>query len=123
MTFLTLNATPQSRPGSGQPLNLTTLLADGALGSNSGVEFMNSGREVLYVQQGTAASTITVTIGATVEGQAVNSIQFSGVASDIVMIGPFNSDFDVQPGSLVQVTFGTPADVTGVALVSNVGAY
>jgi hypothetical protein len=123
MTFLTLNATPQAKPAAGAPLNLTALLAAGALGSNTGVEFTNSGREVLYVQCGTAASTIVVTIGSTVEGQPVTSLTLNGVTSDIVMIGPFNTDFDVQPGSLVEVTFGTPANVSGVALVANSGAY
>jgi hypothetical protein len=78
---------------------------------------------VLFVQLGTAASTIVVAIGSTVEGQPVTSITLTGVANDIMMIGPFNTDFDVQPGSLIDVTFGTPANVAGVALVANSGAY
>jgi hypothetical protein len=123
MTLLTLTATPQPRTGDDAPLNLTALLAAGSLGSNTGIQFQNSNREVLYVQQGTAATAVTVTIGTTVEGQAVQSKTYAGVASAIQMLGPFDTDFDVQPGDWVQVTFATPADVTGVALVANAGAY
>ena len=124
MTFLTLTPTVQARPGSASaPLNLTTLLAAGTLGSNTGVEWQNGNREVLYVQLGTASSTIVVAIGTTVEGQAVSSITYTGVANDIMMIGPFDTDFNVEPGNFIQVTFGTAANVAGVALVSNTGAF
>jgi hypothetical protein len=124
MTTMTLIATPQPRAGNGAtPLNLTTLLAAGGLGSNTAVEWVNSGREVLYIQQGTAKSDFTVSIGTTVEGQPVSSITYTGVAGAIQFIGPFNEDFEVQPGSLVVVTFATAANVTGVTLVANVGAF
>lgn len=123
MTLMTLTATPQARAGNGAtPLNLTTLLAAGSIGSNTGIVFTNSNREVLYVQQGTAASTIVVAIGTTVEGEPVASITYAGVASDIQMIGPFDTDIDEEPGNLIQVTFGTPANIVGVALVANSGA-
>lgn len=123
MTTLALTATPQPRPSSGVPLNLSTLLAAGGLGSNTSASFVNSNREVLYVEQGTAASNFTVSIGSTVEGQAVTSITYTGVAGDIQMVGPFNTDFDVQPGDEIVVTFATAANITGVALVANSGAY
>jgi hypothetical protein len=123
MTFMTLTATPQARAGNGNvPLNLTTMLAAGALGSNSGVEWVNGNREVLYIQQGTAKSDFTLSVGTTIEGQSVQSITYTGVANDIQFIGPFDSLFDVNPGDFIQVTFATPANVTGVALVSNSGA-
>ena len=122
MTTMTLTATPQAKPGpaSATPLNLTTLLA--SIGSNTGVVFKNSGREVLYVQQGTSTSTMVVAIGSTVEGQAVTSITYNGVASDIQMIGPFDSAFNDSNGN-VTVTFGTQANISGVALVSNLGSF
>lgn len=124
MTFMTLTATPQPRATEAStPLNLTSLLAAGGLGSNTGVEFTNSNREVLYVEQGTATSTVVVAIGTTVEGEPVTSITYAGVANDILMIGPFDTDIDTEPGNLIQVTFGTPANIAGVALVSNSGAY
>jgi hypothetical protein len=123
MTFLTLTATPQPQNGPNAPLNLTALLAEGSLGSNTGVEFTNSNREVLYVQQGETATNITVTIGTEVEGEPVQSKTYDGVASALQLLGPFNTDFDVQPGDQIEVTFTTAADITAVALVANVGAY
>lgn len=122
MTIMTLNAAQQAKPGpaSATPLNLTTLFT--SPGANTGVTFRNSGREVLYVQQGTATSTMAVTIGSTVEGQAVSSITYAGVASDIQMIGPFDSAFNDANG-MVTVNLGTPANVTGVALVANAGSF
>lgn len=122
MTLLTLNPTQQPKTGSGAPLNLSALLAAGTLGSNTGVSFSNTGHEVLYIQLGSSASTDIVAIGATVEGQAVTAINESPTVSAISMVGPFPSD-ENQPGGTIQVTFGTPGNVTGVALVANVGVY
>jgi hypothetical protein len=123
MTLMTLTATPQPRAGNGAtPVNLTTLLAAGSLGSNTGVQFQNSNREVLYIEQGTAVSNFTVAVGTTVEGQTVQSITYTGVASDIQFIGPFDTLFDVQPGDWIEVTFATAANIAGVALIANVGA-
>jgi hypothetical protein len=123
VTLLNLTPTSEAKPGqAAAPLDLTALLTAGVVGANTGVTFVNSGKETLYVQMGTAVSTIVVTIGSTVEGQGVSSITYSGlVASHIYEIGPFNSDFD-GAASVVTVTFGTPANVAGVALVSNAGA-
>jgi hypothetical protein len=121
--FLNLTPTQQPKTGATAPVNLTSLLAAGSLGSNGGVTFTNSGREVLYVQQGTAASTIVVAIGTTVEGEPVTSLTYAGVVSDIQVIGPFNEDEDFQPGDIIEITFGTPANITGVALLQNTGTY
>lgn len=121
-TFLQLTATPQPKPSSGTVLNLSALIAAGTLGSAAGVEFINDNKSVLYVEQGTAATNFTVAIGTTVEGEPVTGITYTGVASAIQRIGPFNSDFEVEPGAWIQVTFATPANVTGVALVDNSGA-
>ncbi|MGH3296090.1 MAG: hypothetical protein ACRDP7_30255 [Trebonia sp.] len=124
MTFLTLTPTSQVRAvGGATPLNVTALLAAGGLGSNTGVEFVNSGREALWIEQGTAPTNFTVAIGETVEGESVTGITYTGVASAIQEIGPFDEVEDVQPGDLIQVTFATPANITGVALIGNVGAY
>lgn len=120
MARLSMTATPQPKTGSSAPVNLTSLLAAGTLGSDTGVSFQNTGREVLYVQSGASATTANVQIGTTIEGQAVTAISLTLVASDIVMIGPFPAD-ENQPGGLIYVDFTTPADVTGVALVQNAG--
>lgn len=122
MSLMTLTATPQSRAtGDATPLDLTGMLT--GLGSNTGVEFTNSGRETLWIQQGTTPSSFTLAIGETVEGEPVTSITYPGIASAMQNIGPFDDVEDVQPGDLIQITFATPADVTGVALIANVGAY
>jgi hypothetical protein len=123
MTLMTLTATPQPRATeSSTPVDLTALLASGSLGSNTGVEFVNSNEEVLYIQQGTAATNFTVAIGATVEGEPVSSITYTGIASALQFIGPFDDVEDVEPGGLIQVTFTTAANISGVALISNSGA-
>jgi hypothetical protein len=122
VTLLTLTPTAQPKTGASAPLNLTALLAAGTLGSNTGVSFANSGKEVLYIQLGASASTDIVAVGATVEGQPVTAINESPTVSAISIVGPYDSDED-EPGGLIQVTFGTPANVTGVALVQNAGAY
>lgn len=120
MALLSLTATPQPKTGTNAPLNLTALLAAGVIGSNTGVSFSNTGKEVLYVQQSATPSTIVVTIGTTIEGQPVSSITLTGVASAIQMVGPFPAD-ENQPGGLINITITTPANVTGVALVQNAG--
>lgn len=120
MTRLSMTATQQPKTGASAPLNLTTLLAAGTLGSNTGVSFVNTGREVLYVQSGVAATTASVQIGTTIEGQPVTAFSLSLHASDIDIIGPYPAD-ENQPGGLIFVDFGTAADVTGVALVQNAG--
>lgn len=119
MARLSMTATKQTLPTS-TPLNLTTLLAAGTLGSNTGVSFQNTGREVLWIQSGASATTANVQIGTTVEGQPVTAITETLIASDIQAIGPFPVDFN-QAGGLVYVDFATPADVTGVALIQNAG--
>jgi hypothetical protein len=121
VTLLTL--TPTAQPRSGAAVNLTTLLAAGTLGANTGVSFSNTGREVLYVQQASSASTIIVAVGTLIEGEAVTSITIAGVASDIQFVGPFDTVEDQPGGNLIQVTFGTPANVSGVALIQNAGAF
>jgi len=121
MSLLTLNPTPQPKTGATAPLNITALLA--GIGSATGVSFTNSGREALYVQQAGSPSSIIVNIGTTVEGEPVTSQTFAGVASALQMVGPFNSDEDFQPGDVIEITFGTPANVTSVALVQNAGTY
>lgn len=119
MTLLTLTPTPQPRTGSSAPVNLTSLMAAGTLGSNTGVSFVNTGREVLFVNVAAGGSTCSIAIGTTIEGQAVASLTPTLTASAINVIGPFPSD-ENQPGGTMTITFGTPANVT-VALLQNSG--
>jgi hypothetical protein len=118
MSLLTLTPTQMPKTGSAAPLNLTTLIAAGTLGSNSGVTWQNTGREVLLVAVASGGSTCTIPIGTTVEGQAVNSLTPTLTASATQMLGPFASD--IAASGMITVNFGTAANVT-VALVQYVG--
>lgn len=119
MTLLSLTPTQQPRTGAAAPVNLTSLMAAGTLGANTGVSFTNTGKEVLYANVTSGGSTCSVAVGTTVEGQSVNPIPLTLSSSAINVIGPFPAD-ENQPGGTIQVTFGTPANVT-VALLQNAG--
>ena len=119
MAAETLTPTQFPKTGSGAPLNLTGLLA--TLSPSTAVTFANSGREVLFVLATTGGSTALVTIGTQIEGEPVTSITLNLTASATNVIGPFPADEDVQPGNLITVTFGTPANVTSVALLQFAG--
>lgn len=122
MARLSLTAVSQPKTGASAPLNITSLIAAGVLGANTGVSFVNTGREVLYVLSGVTATTANVNIGATIEGQAVAAIPLTLHASSTDVIGPFPTD-ENQPGGLIFVDFVAPANVTGVALLQNAGVY
>lgn len=116
MTLLTLS--PVTLQGDiPAPVDLTTTLSGSPLGSNTGVLFANSLRVVLAVSV-TASTTVTSDIGTTVQGQTVPGIQETLGSAGTWLIGPFPSQFDKQDGtSDVEVDFGTPASVSGVALL------
>ncbi len=120
MSLLTLTPTVLAA-GGGSPSNLTALLAAGALGSNTGVLFTNSGREILVVQTGSGGSTtVTSDIGTTVQGQTVPGVApgSAQAASTIQLYGPYPSQYDRQDGtSDIEVDFGTAANVEGVVLL------
>lgn len=119
MSLLTLTPTQLPKTGAAAPLNLTTLTAAGALGSNTGVTWSNSGREFLVVNVAAGGSTCSIAIGTTIEGQAVSPLTPTLTASAWNVIGPFPTD-EEGAGGMMTVTFGTPANVT-VALVQFVG--
>lgn len=89
--------------------NKTTIaLADG-------VSFVNTGTEMVYLEN-TSASDVTITIqtGKTVDGLAVTdrtiTLQETGTAGDIQLVGPFPIDYYNQgTGGLVYVDAGTDA--------------
>lgn len=119
MTLLSLTPAQFPKTGASAPVNLTSLLAAGTLGSNTGVTFSNTGHEVLFIQMGSSTSTCSIAIGTTIEGQAVAALTPTLTVSAVNVLGPFPSDENVS-GS-IQITFGTPANVTGVALLQFVG--
>lgn len=118
MSLLTLTPSQLPMTGAAAPLNLTTLAAAGTLGSNTGVTWSNTGREFLVVNVASGGSTCSIAIGTTIEGQPVAPLTPTLVSSAWNVIGPFPTDEEV--GGMIQVTFGTPANVT-VALVQFVG--
>jgi hypothetical protein len=119
MARLSLTPSPLPKTGASAPLNLTALIAAGTLGSNTGVTFANSGREFLVITVAAGGSTCTVDIGTTIEGQAVTAITPTLTASVTEVIGPFPAD-ENQQGAVMNVDFGTPANVT-VALLQFAG--
>lgn len=120
MSNLALTPSPFPKTGASAPLNLTSLLTAGTLGANTGVTWTNTGREILYVQLGASTSTCQILIGTTIEGQTVPALTPTLVTTAINVIGPFPSD-EQGPGGTMTVTFGTPANVTGVALLQFIG--
>lgn len=124
MTLLTL--TPANlNLGGASPFNQTAALAASPLGTNTGILFPNSGREVVVVQTGSGGSTtVTSDIGTQVEGQTPPGVAAPTQAlSTTLMYGPYQRDYDKQDGTYnVQIDFGTPANVTGVIVVRVPGA-
>jgi hypothetical protein len=115
MTLLALTATNLT-PGGLSPTNLSALLA--ALGSNTGVTFPNSGREILVVSLGTTATTPTSQIGTTVQGQPVTGESGGALTVSVIsVLGPYPSQFNKQDGTnTVEVDFSSQTNVS-VALV------
>ena len=113
-------------PGGATPTDLTAALTASPLGSNTGVTFPNTGREIVIVQtNATGASIQTSDIGTTVQGQTVPGIASpSQAASDISIYGPYPSQFDKQDGTDdVEIDFGTEADIAGVVVLRLPGVY
>lgn len=86
--------------------DLTTLVATT---TGNVLQFSNSGHELLVLQATAASQTATVSIGATVLGQPVQSfpartLPYSGSAGDIVLLGPFHSAVDTPGSTTVTVT-------------------
>lgn len=86
-----------------------------ALTGFTGLQFPNTGREVVEIINGATASNYTVNIGSTVGGHAVaadgpTACPVSNTAP--VRLGPFPSYYN-QPGTnLVQIDFSSVATVT-----------
>lgn len=119
MTLLTLTPSQLPRTGSAAPLNLTTAMSAGVIGSNAGVTWANTGKEFLVINVASGGSTASVVIGTTIEGQAVSPISMTLTPSAVNVIGPFPSD-EMLNGYMT-VNFGTPANISGIALVQYVG--
>lgn len=114
----TLTATPLVPDGAG--LDVTALLA--APGSTT-LTFNNTGQQLLAVSAAASAETVTVDIGALVEGQAVaNFTSVTLTSGHLSLFGPFHSVDDQSGSTNMQVTLSTTTNIT-VALISTVGVY
>lgn len=117
MTLATLTPTSLAI-GGGSPSDLTTILTGSPLGSNTGILFSNNLRSFVVVQA-TAATTVTSDIGTTIQGQAVPGVSGNISAAGIYFFGPYPSQYDRQDGTAdIEVDFGTPGSVSGVAVIT-----
>jgi hypothetical protein len=102
----------------------TTFTGLSLLGAgNSPIQWGNiPGLHLLFLQCTGSTSTVQVSIGTTVLGQAITPFaSFSPTVGDIVLVGPFHTVVETSSG-LVQVTLGTPANVKAL-LVQIPGVY
>lgn len=109
MTTQTLTPTQTGTDGTGVDLTSTFAAA-----TQTTLQFGNSGREVLFVNNGdSGAHTVTVDIGATVDGQAVTNFTAVSVpAGHIKMFGPFHSVLDQPGGTTMQVVLDATTSIT-----------
>lgn len=118
MASQTLTPTQFVADGAGQ--DITALLA---APTQTTLQFANTGREILFVAAASTSETVTVDVGALVDGQAVTN--FSAVTltnGHTVAFGPFHSVLDQSGTNTVQVVLSTTSSIT-VALLQTVGVY
>jgi hypothetical protein len=113
-----LTPTPFVTDGAG--LNITPLLATP---TGTTLQFSNTGREMLFVVPSASAETVTVDVGALVDGQAVtNFTAVTLTSTDIYCFGPYHSVLDLSGTNTIQVVLSTITAIT-VALLQTVGVY
>lgn len=118
MASQTLTATPAVPDGAG--LDITALLA---APTGTTLIFANTGREQLYVSAGAVSETVTVDVGALVDGQAVTNFPTVSLTNGhIVRFGEFHSVLDNTGTNQIQVTLSTITSIT-VALVQDAAVY
>jgi hypothetical protein len=118
MTTQTLTPTQFAVDGTG--LDITALL--GAPSATT-LLFANTGREILFVAAAASAETVTVDVGALVDGQTVTA--FSSVtltSGHTVSFGPFHSVLDQSGTNEIQVVLSTTTSIT-VALLQMTGVF
>jgi hypothetical protein len=118
MSYQLLTPTQDVPDGAG--LNITALLATPTATT---LLFANTGRERLYVAAGAGSETVTVDVGALVDGQTVSN--FSAVTmtnGDMYQFGEFHSVLDQSGTNQIQVVLSTITSIT-VALLQSVGVY
>jgi len=116
----TQTLTPTQDVPDGAGLNITTLLA---APTGTVLLFANTGRERLYIAPTAGAETVTVDIGALVDGETVTNFPaVTLTTTDIYQFGPFHSVLDNTGTNQVQVTLSTITAIT-VTLLQGVGVF
>jgi hypothetical protein len=118
MTTQILTPTQFATDGTG--LDITALLA---APTATTLLFANTGKEILFVAAGASSETVTVDVGALVDGQTVTN--FSAVtltSSHTVSFGPFHSVLDQSGTNQIQVVLSTTTSIT-VALLQMAGVF
>lgn len=87
------------------------------------IQFANTGREILFLVVASGSPTVTVNVGALVDGQTVTSFPaVTPTATHLYSFGPFHSVIDISGTNLVQVTLSTITGIT-LALAQTVGVF
>ena len=112
--------TPTQDVPDGAGINITTLLATPTATT---LLFANTGRERLYVSAGAVSETVTVDVGALVDGQTVTNFATVNLTNgDLYQFGEFHSVLDQAGTNQIQVVLSTITSIT-VALLQAVGVY
>lgn len=118
MTTQVLTPTQDVVDGAG--LNITALLATP---TGTTLLFANTGRERLYVSAGAVSETVTVDVGALVDGQTVSNFTTVDLTNgDLYQFGEFHSVLDQNGTNEIQVVLSTITSIS-VALVQGVGVF
>lgn len=99
-------------------LNLTFT----ALSGFTGMQWQNTGREMVWIINGATGCNYTVNVGTTILGQAVTPFGPTALPTNNTAarsLGPFSAQY-VQPDGNVYIDFDTPTTVT-VAVVKMPG--
>jgi hypothetical protein len=112
--------TPTQLVADGAGLNITALLA---APTATTLLFANTGREILVVSAGAVSETVTVDVGALVDGQTVSNFTTVNLTNgDLYTFGPYHSVIDQNGTNQVQVVLSTTTSIT-VALLQTVGVF
>lgn len=117
-----------SQSGTIQPFNRQTGLRGTyqAMTGFTGFQWSNTGREVVAIINGATASNYTISIGTTIEGQAVAAIGPTALPTsntDPIFFGPFNRDFQQNDGlNSIFIDLSSVVSVT-VAIFQMPGAF
>ena len=112
--------TPVQFVADGAGFDLTAALATP---TQTTLAFANTGREILFVAAASTSETVTVDVGALVDGQAVTNFTTVNLTNaHTVAFGPFHSVLDQNGTNTVQVVLSTTTAIT-VALLQTVGVY